>query len=107
MTQAQLADAVGLTQQGVGKWLTGASTPKGQNVLRLSRALNVPVKTVAAELEEKAPEGDQANVDALRAAEEGLHEATASVARALRLVTQARKAQARAPGRQAHAAGRG
>lgn len=43
MTQQQLADAVGSTQQMVARWERGQRDPRSKTLLKLSEALNCPI----------------------------------------------------------------
>lgn len=41
LTQAELAERVGVNQQSIHKWESGAAVPRGRNIDRLAEALNV------------------------------------------------------------------
>ena len=43
-SQAEVSRMLGVTQQAVGKWETGRSTPDPQTVARLAEVLDTPVR---------------------------------------------------------------
>ncbi len=44
ITQRQLGNLLGVSDRAVSKWETGLSNPSGQNLIRLSKILDVPVE---------------------------------------------------------------
>lgn len=60
MSQAEVSRLLGVTQQAVGKWETGRSTPDPQTVARLAEILNTTADTLLGLVE--APQEDPAAV---------------------------------------------
>lgn len=52
-TQAQLADAIGVCQQMIGRWETGRRNPKKESLMRIGKALGVDWTTLINEVKEK------------------------------------------------------
>ena len=44
MTQADLADNIGVSQGAVGQWEQGMTTPRPRHIVKLSALLEIPVE---------------------------------------------------------------
>ena len=44
MTQADLAETIGVSQGAVGQWEQGMTTPRTKHIVRLSSLLEIPVE---------------------------------------------------------------
>lgn len=56
MTNRSLADHVGVHENAVGRWRSGASTPTGENVAKMASALNLDAQRLAVTAGALAPE---------------------------------------------------
>jgi transcriptional regulator with XRE-family HTH domain len=48
MTQADLAETLGVSQGAVGQWEQGITTPRPRHIVRLSALLEIPVEQLLA-----------------------------------------------------------
>ena len=63
LTQAQLADALGLGQSAIAYWETGTNVPRAAMVLPLARALSVSVEWLSTAIAADAKEEPMSLVD--------------------------------------------
>lgn len=58
LTQAALADLLGLSQQAVASWESGERSPRASDIPRLADALKCPIGELFGEEEEHDPHAD-------------------------------------------------
>lgn len=89
MSQADLARALGVTQQSVSKWEEGASTPKGKRLEQLAGALGKKSQTAMALATILAgPQPQAAAMDAQTQALLALAQAAQDIARAAQALAE-------------------